>query len=690
MKRSLIFGLIAVLSAGLLFVGCSQATDPNEPSSTTPDGLVIDQTVTNTADLKAALDKPDVRVILFDIGGSARILTPDTYIPKEKTVYLVNSGSVGVDAQGKPNNTVSPTAAGSDAGIGNGLIVSGRLVVGKGVVLSAAENAPIRAWIGRIEVQDDGALSVEKRISINNRTDNDVASFASVLGNSSIVSIEAGGALEIRAEQLTTDEINTLLGYLAPGKENALMAGYTGESTLKLGTDPSFTFQYKPSAFTEFSVPANRVLDVTTGIIETEAALTVPAQITIRPGLGDTFQNVTALTVQKGGSVIGNVVGKTAGIVLTVAEGGTLETSGTIAAIAPDSSIAGRFTGYIGSYLANARIAITAGAVINDQAYPKGGVLNLPVLPPTSGAVVVEKVEAAAGDDVVIPPLSNISASAVTAPEGSSITIAKGAEVTAAPKDKEAVTVTLAGTVELAGKLTISDGANAEISGTVSIPSGGELVLIKGDSGITGNLTGVITLENGGTYRDQSVDGSLWVKVEGDTPSTSTGSIVFAAGSEAYIGDGEGVYFIGPITSEDDGAALQLATGATLTSKVDGFTLTGSALVTDPTVDVPEGFSLTITKESIATIAAGVAFEADGTITLAGELRGQPGTEDSKSEIKVGAKGGITISGTGVNNFYASKDATTPIAAIEKSTEWKWEAREGNNGYGWIKQEKKG
>jgi hypothetical protein len=97
MKRSLIFGLIAVLSAGLVFVGCSQATDSTETGGDIPvaGGVVIDHTVNDAGDLKDDLmdtKHPDWQVIAFDISGGTASFANSTTIPAGKTVVLVNSG----------------------------------------------------------------------------------------------------------------------------------------------------------------------------------------------------------------------------------------------------------------------------------------------------------------------------------------------------------------------------------------------------------------------------------------------------------------------------------------------------------------------------------------------------------------------------------------------------------------------
>ncbi|MDR2629932.1 MAG: hypothetical protein LBC60_03310 [Spirochaetaceae bacterium] len=67
-KKSLIFFLIAVLSAGLIMVGCGNPIgDDGKTTNLQINGLLIDRIVTGEADLKAVLDDPDLEVIAFDI-----------------------------------------------------------------------------------------------------------------------------------------------------------------------------------------------------------------------------------------------------------------------------------------------------------------------------------------------------------------------------------------------------------------------------------------------------------------------------------------------------------------------------------------------------------------------------------------------------------------------------------------------
>jgi hypothetical protein len=90
MKKSLIFVLIAVLSAGLLFVGCGQGTDSGT-SYVNIGGRLVDIAVDSEDDLLDALLNPDYEVIGVIEGfgyTTGAALTVVTEIPADKTVVL--------------------------------------------------------------------------------------------------------------------------------------------------------------------------------------------------------------------------------------------------------------------------------------------------------------------------------------------------------------------------------------------------------------------------------------------------------------------------------------------------------------------------------------------------------------------------------------------------------------------------
>ncbi|MDR2758629.1 MAG: hypothetical protein LBB78_04560, partial [Spirochaetaceae bacterium] len=90
MKKGLIFGLIAVLSAAFLIIGCSQGTDSGS-TSIQIGGRLVDIEVQSEADLLAALNNPDYQIIAVTgtfSYASGTALSTVTEIPAGKTVVL--------------------------------------------------------------------------------------------------------------------------------------------------------------------------------------------------------------------------------------------------------------------------------------------------------------------------------------------------------------------------------------------------------------------------------------------------------------------------------------------------------------------------------------------------------------------------------------------------------------------------
>jgi hypothetical protein len=134
MKRSLIFGLIAVLSAGLLFVACSDGSDSGG-TSTVINGRLVDVAVTSETLLLDALDNIAYQII--GVTGAGFTLTEELLIPKGKTVVLYApvvvhttpfevQGELIVDGSGKLT-----AEAGADKYV---LVSDGHIVVSNGTL----------------------------------------------------------------------------------------------------------------------------------------------------------------------------------------------------------------------------------------------------------------------------------------------------------------------------------------------------------------------------------------------------------------------------------------------------------------------------------------------------------------------------------------------------------------------------
>jgi hypothetical protein len=656
-RKSLFYGFIAAAAAVLLvFAGCSQATDSGESTApaVTPDGLVIDAAVTNAADFKAALGNENVRVIVFDVTGG-ETLEASTEIFVEKTVYLTNSGT--------PNATVTPASG--------GLIVRGTLIVGRGVTLAAEETKPIKLWSGgSIQVQDNGTLSTDKRLSVNNRTDTAVTEYSSVLGKN--VRFLAGSALEISDEALTLTQIGEMLDILTPGTlPTARMAGPTGASILIVNKTA-----LKPSELvTVPQLSSSRILVATAGVNETAASFTVPAGAVIIAASGDIFGAVTDVTVEgalTASSAMGN---QTDGFGFTVAAGGSLTTSGIVKLKPSTIAAGGIFTGQVvGFFDTNVTITADANAVINGYTLPIRSIINQKIGTGNQAAdPVTTAITVAPENPLLVPPGSVLAYNGgITVSPAADFTVANGATVTIGGSNFK-----VDGSINVSGALTISGVTAAPITGVITVEEDGEFVIADGVTG--GDLDGTIVIKEGAVLRDlKGTGGSLWAD-----DGSSTGSFVFNVGAQGYVGSNA---LVGSTGSDP----FQLTAG-TFTLKADAYALDGNATVNgnqSPTkiVDIKTNSVLTIADNKQLTIRAGnSAFIAAG-----GQIVGG----GTNSKIIVGAEttsGNDTIpagviSGDGAKNFYSNSGAL--LTTIGAGT-YNWNTDAGSasgNQPGWKAQ----
>jgi hypothetical protein len=369
MKRSLIFGLIAVLSAGILFVGCSQATDSTETREDIPvaGGVVIDHTANTAAGLKGDLmdtSKPEWQVIAFDISaGGVTGFDPSTTIPAGKTVVLVNSGI---------NPKTIPVGTG-------GLIIEGKLIVSNHTGVSATNGATTTNKIfvggtGSVEVQTGGELAIDDRKSVSNYVVNSTA-VDSVLTKR--VTFAGGSSLSITTELLSIADISALLGYINAGITLSV------SRAVGVSTDPSnLTLEapqnIMPSEIIQISgMNADRFLIITPAATETAASITIPAgaAVTINQALP------TVKTLDVAGWVSApSVGGTTEAVKVTVSSGGALQVTAEIN-FAAGSTIAtgGEFIG-LPTATSASQITMAPGSKINGTEVKKDETGLVPVI----------------------------------------------------------------------------------------------------------------------------------------------------------------------------------------------------------------------------------------------------------------------------------------------------------------------
>jgi hypothetical protein len=565
MKRSLIFGLIAVLSAGILFVGCSQATDSTETTVEIPGtGVVIDHTASTADGLKTDLmntSHPDWQVIAFDISGDGVTgFAGSTTIPQGKTVVLVNSAS----------------KKRIDVGEG-GLIIEGKLIVSNTTGVSAVTEGNKKIFIGgagSVEVQKGGELRTDKRASVSNYVVNS-ANVDSVL--TSRVSFSGGSDLTISDEALSITEIGALLGHINLGTRAVGVP--TGPSNLILEAVQNV----KPSDISTIAgITENRTLKIKAGVAENALTLTIPAgalvtavepvtTVTSLEVSGDftvpasSFEVLTTITVNSGAilDAATNTLPKlisltasgelkapqatgdtTAGVVIKVEKGGNVAL-GTITKVNEGSKVSAG--GSIDAVLPATGLNIEPGSKVNGvEMTTEGGYEVISTIPATLEAGKTYELKKGESDTAI--------AAAGTLSAGATLLIPSAVKVEVAGGAAFAV----AGTVKVAGKFDLK-GTLAN-SGTIEVADGGEFNMKDVSGETAGTNTGTITIKAGG-------------KIVGAHGKDLTGSglTIIEAGGKGYMGAEGTDLFIG---GAQDTALFNLVRGTvsfnTTTNIMDG------------------------------------------------------------------------------------------------------------------------
>jgi hypothetical protein len=532
MKQSLIFVLIAVLSAGLVFVGCSSDSGGGGGTAAPGiDGIVIDATVDSQEGLKEAL-RPDnnFEAIALVLSAGDMTLTDVVVIPQGKTLVLLNTDT--------SRRSLTPSTS--------GLNIRGSVIVSENTELYVDDEHQVSIWSsGNIQVQARGLLSTDTRISVSNYTDAGV-SYESVLTTN--VVYKGGSTLTIDQEVLPITEIGALLGYINSGTRAA--GTPTGPSNLILGAVQNV----KPSDISTIAgINENRTLTIKAGIAETAAALTIPAgakvtavepvvtvtSLEVNGGLtvpAASFEELTKITVTSGATldaatntlpklteltVSGTLTAPaatgdtTTGVVLKVEKGGSA-TLGKITKVNEGSKVSN------GGNLKAEELPATGlttepGAKINDELIKtEGGYETIDTIASfEEGKTYVLKAKSTG------EPLKTISMStAITLPVGAALVIPEGLTLEVA----NGGAFTVAGSIKVAGKLdvkgTIVTNGTIEVTGEYSTAS------VTADS--AGTINGTVTIKAGGKISGAAGGKG---KVDGD------GFFVVEAGARAYIGE---------------------------------------------------------------------------------------------------------------------------------------------------------
>jgi hypothetical protein len=422
MKQSLIFVLIAVLSAGLALTGCSSDSGGSSPTAAPGiDGIVIDATANTEPGLKTALLDDDFEVVAMVLSADMTI-EGLTVIPYGKTVVLLNTGDT--------RHSLTPTES--------GLNIRGSVIVSENTEPNVTAARPVYLWSdGNIQVQAHGVLTTDARRSVSNYTDAGVGQESVLLKN---VRYGGGSTLKITGEGnvFTIDAINALLASLTPGTR--AVNAPTGPSRLELTAKLT---QIKPSDVAQISGTSDtRRVSLAPDATETAAAITVPAgaEVTI------TQELPTVRTLVVAGSLSAPKVGvggtEAANAVTVTVSGGGVLTVETPINFAADSAIAsgGAFNGEATAI----NPAMEGGAKINGTTVKEGISSLVPVMNATGLPATLE-----AGKTYQI--VGNVTTVTVAMVANTTLLIPAGATLT----------LTGAGITGVAGTVIVEAGGSA-------------------------------------------------------------------------------------------------------------------------------------------------------------------------------------------------------------------------------------
>jgi hypothetical protein len=646
MKKGLIFGLIAVLSAAFLFVGCSQATDSGGSTSIQIGDWLVDTEVSNETDLIAALANDAYKVIgvVGDAGtneigyiGAATTLTTLTEIPEGKTVVLFAKVAVG-----------SPS-----------LTVAGKVIVeGSGdLVALYRTNEVVVTATGQIQVIN-GTLTVDGPAAINGSPYNE-----EIFGTSRL--IFAGGHLNITGPADALVDVAEALVWVPHGQVTI--------DSLKEKIKPSELTKIQPQPTAVRRLTITDPIPLTTGG-ETESELIVPAGLTFTTA--DPLLSVTKLEVN-----------------------GNLTASDAFLARVTDLAVSGTLTAAKATYTKVAKLTVDSGFNIGSVSLPaledlivhSGGAFS------TSGSIGTASSETGVGLEIaaagsasvgsiyslrtstvqgaliatdftlyaptpaptVAPELkvaANGSVNGIKFPEEVVVTALGGAN--SVTIDDFTVPEDLSFTIPAAKNLVIGAGKTFTYDGLVTIAATGNLVLATTSSTSFGKIAGKGSIVAGAT----TITGA-WEAV-GATADPGTLTILSAATGATITADGTDATGLkasaagGTITQNvvasnalTIGAGTVITLGGTTTAPLGAILLKSDA--TNPA-------KLTLAATSSVLAGAGTGGTALGvasTVTMGGKTIVKGGTL-AKEDFEVDA-GGLLIKLGGTN----AGTITPPVAA---------------------------
>ncbi|MDR1637045.1 MAG: hypothetical protein LBR93_06875 [Treponema sp.] len=325
LKKSLLFGIVAALSAAFIFTACSTDVEykdkivEKEVEKEIP--LVADTLAGNENALKAALGDPNSKIIALT--GTAT-LSDDLDIPEGKTLILY--AELDTDS--------------SELGI------AGAVKVGPDGVLTASSGG-IATVTGSLEVYQGGTVGLDAAASLVG-LGTDKVSFK-------------GGAL---AADWPTNlaSVNTAFGYVAAGILDLSSATLT---SLKLSQLAGIS-----------GIGATRGLIATATEDEDDTSLSIPAGAALTANTSDDLGDITSLSVY-GSLTATDATGASGGIAITVGPGASL-TVGAIAKLMASTVAAGASltTGDVTAFDGTATLTAYAGAAVNGITFPREAAIS--------------------------------------------------------------------------------------------------------------------------------------------------------------------------------------------------------------------------------------------------------------------------------------------------------------------------
>jgi hypothetical protein len=565
MKRSLIFGLIAVVSAGLLFVACSDGSDSGG-TSTVINGRLVDVAVSDEPGLLSALLNPDYQIIgvIDDISP----LTEALVIPKGKTVVLYAEVAAGQDllfeVQGEVIVDGSGTLTATVDDNKRVLVSSGHIVVSNGTLsvdnVAAIYSSTPGSVIENPAFNTGGIRFENGTLNITAAVDNlgNIETLFNLVPRGELVLATVTEKIHPSVLATTIKTTATRRLNITPNAVDNFDAGDPVE-TLTIPAGMSFITADPLPNLTSLTVLGNLtatkaklalVTDLTVGgsLAAAEGLYTKLTALTVSgsfaPPLG--INGLTALTVDgplgnfTAPSVGGAATGDTAGITLTVNEGGTATIDaitnlkqGTIAGTLITTTNFTPLTPSAGSS-AVSPLSATAGAIINGVPFtaPTTEVIALAANAVTTGNFVV------AASQILKIPANDDFTQATTLTIAAGATFTYNGQVILEDGTGNLALVTGATGAKITGTGTITAGATvitgaweaAGTDGTLTIESaetGATINPATGATGLTASAAGATIIQNGGTESNALViPANTEIKLAGTSATAKVGEII--------------------------------------------------------------------------------------------------------------------------------------------------------------------